>query len=104
MPHLRFRGLKLEELNQVSEELISELAKELDTPIDYFTVEHVQSIFTSSEQYPFVRVLWFDRGSEKKQLVANIITDYMNRFPYNDVCVYFEDLIKENYFENKEHF
>ena len=104
MPHLRFRGCKLKEVQHINDELVKVLSELLDTPKEYFTVEHIDSIYTSIEEYPVSTVHWFDRGREMKQKVANIITDFMYELGYKDVCVYFEDLIKENYFENKEHF
>lgn len=104
MPHLRFRGCKLDELRNINMEMISILSEKLDTPKDYFTVEFIESYYVSEEKYPFIEVLWFNRGDETKQLVANIITDLMKQFKYTDVCVYFVDLEKKNYYENKEHF
>ncbi|PAT01329.1 hypothetical protein CI105_07055 [Candidatus Izimaplasma bacterium ZiA1] len=104
MPHLRFRGCLLEEVKSINNELVKSLSDLLETPIDYFTIEYENSDFTSKEKYPFITVLWFDRGEDIKQEVANIITDFMKEFKYDDVCVYFDDLKKENYFENKVNF
>jgi len=104
MPHLRFRGCKEIEVREIKERLIKSLVEILETPEDYFTIEHEKSAFISDETYPFITVLWFDRGIELKQRVSEVITDLIKEYNYSDVCVYFNDLVKENYFENKVNF
>jgi len=104
MPHLTVRGMKLEELKVIQEELLNGLSILLSTPVDHFTLEHENTIFISNESYPRVQVNWFKRTEELKQTTANLITDMIKRFNYEDVCVYFQDLDKSNYFENKNNF
>ena len=104
MPHIIVKGCSLEEVQSIKNNMITSLSSILDIPEEHFTLEHLNSVFVSDERYPFICVKWFDRGPEKKQVVANTITDLIHTFHQGDVTVYFEDLIKENYFENKKHF
>lgn len=105
MPHIRVRGLEEEKLRKISKNLLDGLQEKIECPRDYLTLELVESKFIECEFYPFVEVLWFDRGRNVKQEVASFVTDLIKSInPNQDVCVMFLDLIKEDYFENKEHF
>jgi len=108
MPHLRIRGMKKDEIVKISTELLDELVRVIEVPRDHFTIEYIESTFIFDGQenenmYPFVEVLWFKR-QDKMQEVANIITTFIKPFEYDDVTVYFTDLIPEHYFENGKHF
>lgn len=109
MPHIRFRGMKREEVQDMSTELLNELVKLINVPRDHFTLELEETTFfydgeTDKNAYPFVNVEWFDRGMETMQATANIITNAVKAYQYNDVGVYFRNLRKEHYYENGEHF
>lgn len=109
MPHLRFRGMKIKELQDVSKDMLDQLVILMDLPRDHFTMEYVASTFIfdgeiDGNEYPFVTVDWFDRGDKVRAEVANIITDMLKQFDYEDIAVYFNDLEKGHYFENGEHF
>lgn len=109
MPHLRFRGIEEEKIVDISTELLDKLEKAIDCPRDYFTVEHISSKYIfdgvrNAGKWPFVEVLWFDRGNEIMKEVASIITEIIQRDIKTDVTVYFTNLNKEHYFENGEHF
>ncbi|MCT4619565.1 MAG: DUF1904 domain-containing protein [Marinisporobacter sp.] len=109
MPHIRVRGMEVEKLKQISKEVIDDLENIIGCPRDYFTLEYIPSIFIMDGQeekgYPFVDVLWFDRGQEVQDQVAKAITNRVNaRKDYEDVCVIFKSLEKELYYENGEHF
>lgn len=108
MPHLRVRGMKEEELVEISKDLLDELVRIIEVPRDHFTIEHVQSTFIydgkkDSNRYPFVDLMWFDRDHLMDE-VAKAITRMIKRFDYEDVAVYFTNLDKHRYFENGEHF
>lgn len=108
MPHLRIRGMKSHEIKDISKEMVDELQNIIGCPRDYFTLEYIPSIFIldgeESEGYPFVEVLWFDRGQEVQDKVAKAITDRIKKLEYEDVCVIFFNLAKDKYYENGEHF
>jgi len=108
MPHLRVRGMKEEELVEISKELLDEMVRIIEVPRDHFTIEHVHSTFvydgqTDANRYPFVDVLWFDRDHLMDE-VAKKITSIIKRFDYEDVAVYFTNLKKNQYYENGQHF
>lgn len=109
MPHIRVRGIQIEELKKMSKGLIDDLEKLVGCPRDYFTLEHIPSTFImdgeETKGYPFIEVLWFDRGQEVQNQVAKAITDKVNhKNEYEDVCVLFRKLEENQYYENGEHF
>lgn len=109
MPHLRFRGIEKKEVKEISKELIDGLVDIIECPRDYFTIEHIDSTFIfdgeeNTNMWPFIDILWFDRGSKTMQEVANFITKLVNRYPHDDVTINFTNLKEEHYFENGQHF
>ncbi len=60
----------------------------------------------ASSAYPFVEVLWFDRGQDVKTAVAHVIDTALRPFSGEDkdITVLFEDLNGNDYYENREHF
>ncbi|WDV46394.1 DUF1904 family protein [Clostridiaceae bacterium M8S5] len=109
MPHIKIRGMKKEEIQSISTKLLDELSRVIRSPKDHFTLEYIESTFIYDGElhnggYPFINVDWFSREKETMQETANIITNMVRQFGYEDITVYFTDLKKENYFENGEHF
>ncbi|PAB58515.1 DUF1904 domain-containing protein [Anaeromicrobium sediminis] len=108
MPHIRVRGMEKENIKEISKELIDDLEKIIECPRDYFTLECINTTFIvdgeEDSAYPFIDVLWFERGEEVRTKVAKAITERVNKFDYEDVCVMFTNLDKELYYENGEHF
>lgn len=109
MPHLRFRGIEKQEVLDISTELLSNLEEIIGCPRDYFTLEYIEStyIFDGVEnagKWPYVEVLWFDRGHEVMKKTVSMITDILKRYPYSDVTVHFTNLNELHYFENGKHF
>jgi len=108
MPHIRVRGLKEEELIDVSTDLINDLVQIIEVPKDHFTLEYIPSVYIADGQingnmYPFVEVMWFDRD-HLMQEVADKITALLKPLNYSDVTVYFTNLKPNHYFENGKHF
>ncbi len=109
MPHLRFRGIKKEEVKEISRELVDQLAEIVQCPRDWFTLEYIDTefIFDGKESagYPFVEVLWFDRGQEAKDRAGAVVTKLIRRrYPVEDICVIFTNLNEKDYYENGNHF
>lgn len=109
MPHLRIRGMKKDEVIDISSNLLDKISTTINCPKDHITLEYIPSIYIldgveGQGNYPFVEMLWFERNDEAMKLVANIITDLIKVYKYNDVAVYFTNLKKDQYFENGEHF
>ena len=105
MPHLRFRGLKKEEVMEVSVDLIDKLSAIMECPKVHFTLEHISSLYIADGEeakvkYGFVEIMWFKRSDEIKQLVASAITSSLSKYDREDVSIYFYDMEKENYFKN----
>lgn len=109
MPHLRFRAVKSEYIQELSKLLCKELAQEIGTSEDNFTFEKVDTQFFAqgykTEGYPFVEVLLFERPQEVQDRCAKIITDHLKHLgSYEDVAVIFVHLAKSAYYENGRHF
>lgn len=110
MPHIRVRGLPLEDLESVSDTLVETLAELTDTPNSHFTLEYQSSVYLvvggASPAYPFIEILWFDRGSDVKAKVAQAIDDLIRPLidAGQDITTLFRDIKGTDYFENGEHF
>ncbi|WP_413557794.1 DUF1904 domain-containing protein [Bdellovibrio sp. HCB209] len=109
MPHLRFRGLKEDNVAELSNALTKELATTMETTEDNFSFELIGTTFFSKGQrggaYPFVEVLWFQRSQEIQDAAARIITQKVKQLcPQDDVAVIFVPLAKNSYYENGTHF
>ncbi|MCY6484937.1 DUF1904 domain-containing protein [Clostridium aestuarii] len=108
MPQIKMRGIKLEQVKNASKEMIDSLENIIKCPRDYFTVEHIPSTFVMDgnvvDGYPFIEVLWFDRGQEVQDEVAKKITRIMRKQGCNDMDIIFYALKKDKYYENGEHF
>ncbi|WP_305857942.1 DUF1904 domain-containing protein [Balneatrix alpica] len=108
MPQLRLHGIELDKALAGSTELVDQLTAEVQCPRDYFTMEVVQGTFIQDGQvsagYPFVEVLWFDRGQQVQDITAKVLTKWVQGMGYPNVDVFFIALQKSAYYENGEHF
>ncbi|OAN18757.1 hypothetical protein A3K86_07810 [Photobacterium jeanii] len=111
MPHLRLRALDAHAVQSISKEIVDELQPLMDCPREDFTIEHISSTFmfdgAVSKAYPFVEVLWFDRGQEVKDEVAKKLTALVRKAVNNDeqdVAVIFSALTPASYYDNGEHY
>ncbi|KJY85047.1 pseudouridine synthase [Vibrio galatheae] len=110
MPHLRFRAVEPQTVQTLSQSLIDELQPHMDCPREDFTFEYIYSTFYHegevSQAYPFVEVLWFDRGQDTQDSVAKIITQQVRGIIGEDVdvAVIFTALAASGYYDNGEHY
>ena len=110
MPHIRARGLEIEAVQKVAGNIVEQLAKATETPNDHFTFEYISSQFLTSggvsPAYPYIEVLWFDRGQDMKSTVAVIIDKALRTVvdKNTDITVVFSDLNGADYYENGAHF
>ncbi|MGY3570578.1 DUF1904 domain-containing protein [Vibrio paucivorans] len=110
MPHLRFRAVEPQTVQALSSSLIDSLQPYMDCPREDFTFEYIYSTFFHdgevSSAYPFVEVLWFDRGQETQDAVASIITHQVRGIIGEDVdvAVIFTALDAKGYYDNGEHY
>lgn len=110
MPHLRFRAVEPQTVQTLSQSLTDQLQPHMDCPREDFTFEYIYSTFFQegevSAAYPFVEVLWFDRGQETQDAVASIITSQVRGIIGEDVnvAVIFTALNAQGYYDNGEHY
>ncbi|WP_434996979.1 DUF1904 domain-containing protein [Vibrio scophthalmi] len=110
MPHLRFRAVEPQTVQTLSKSLIDELQPHMNCPREDFTFEYIYTTFYHEGEvnpaYPFVEVLWFDRGQETQDAVAKIITDQVRGITGEDinVAVIFTALNASSYYDNAQHY
>lgn len=108
MPQLTFKGIKRQSVIDMSKALVDDLLGIIDVPREYFTIEHVDSMYIldgkQAPEYPLVYVNLFDRGSEAESKVAKAITRHVHNAGYKNVDVIFTILERSRYYENGEHF
>ncbi|MGE5627603.1 MAG: DUF1904 domain-containing protein [Solirubrobacterales bacterium] len=108
MPQIKIRGVELKDVCSLSTNLINDLEKIVNCPRNYFTIEQLPSTFIMDgnvvTSYPFVEVVWFDRGQEVQDKAADAITKSIQRAGYNNVDVVFIAVKQNDYYENGEHF
>lgn len=110
MPHFRFRAVETQTVKSLSKTLIDDLEELMKSPRADFTFEFVHTDFyhegAVNSAYPFVEILWFDRGQETKDQVAAIVTKQVRSSVGSDVdvAVIFTELKPKNYYDNAEHY
>ncbi len=110
MPHLRFRAVEPQTVQPLSKSLIDALQPHMDCPREDFTFEYIYTTFFHEGEvtsaYPFVEVLWFDRGQKTQDEVAKIITHQVRGIVGEDVdvAVIFTALDASGYYDNGEHY
>lgn len=108
MPQIKIRGIKPEKICTISTPMIDQLEKIIGCPKEYFTIECISSTFIKDgkldDGYPFVEVVWFDRGQDVQDNVAKIITNFVHNSGYQNVDIFFTVLQENLYYENGEHF
>lgn len=109
MPHIIYKGLELSQVKIIEAKVVDALSKIIDCPVDHFTSEWTPSIFVLRGEenqggYPFVTINWFKRSETMQNQAAEVITDSIKAFGYQDVCVYFGELSPIHYYENGTHF
>ncbi len=110
MPHLRFRAVEPQTVQALSAPLTDALQPLMNSPRGDFTYEYIYTTFFQegevSQVYPFVEVLWFDRGQDIKDQVAEIITQQVRGIVGEDidVAVIFTPLDPLDYYDNAEHY
>ncbi|WP_038174959.1 MULTISPECIES: DUF1904 domain-containing protein [Vibrio] len=110
MPHLRFRAVEPQSVQILSKPLIDQLQPHMACPREDFTFEYVYTTFYHegevSAAYPFVEVLWFDRGQDIQDKVAQIITQQVRELSGEDVdvAVIFTALNASSYYDNGKHY
>ncbi|MBD0382685.1 DUF1904 family protein [Paenibacillus sedimenti] len=104
MPRITVRGLSVDQVCQMSESLVEQLAAICDCETDNFTLEcntH-PSIFAGKivPAYPFIEVAWFERGPAIRDQVAKAITDHVLALGIPEVEVAFTFYAENGYYIN----
>lgn len=108
MPHLKFTSVSEDVVREMSEKILEPLAFALSCPEDYFSFEwNVNPIYfggSKVEGLPTVEVAWFDRGQEKRDLVAQMVHEAMQALGVKETCIFFTTLIESSYYDNGQHY
>lgn len=108
MPQIKIRGVDTKKICSISKDMIDELEKLVGCPRDYFTIECISSTFIKDDEisdgYPLIEVVWFDRGQEVQDKVAESITKFILKSGYKNADVFFTVLKESSYYENGKHF
>lgn len=104
MPQLTVRGISQQTMVAISKELIQELAIVCDCEPDNFTIDclNVTSIFGGEivETYPFIEVAWFERGSEVRHRLVQVLSRYVHLAGVPEVEVAFKVYREDAYYIN----
>ena len=110
MPHIRFRAVDNNILKTISVKLLDELQPIMNSPRNHFTLESIPTTFIFDGEevsaYPFIEVLWFERGQETRDRVAKVITDCLRDHVEEslDIAVVFTALNPDAYYDNGIHY
>lgn len=104
MPQLTFRGFTPSQVAQASLHLAPRLAAVLNCPEDYFTFDCLQvQSFSEGESvptYPFIEVLWFDRGKTVRDEAAMVINLVLLELGVPELEMCFKAVPKAAYYGN----
>lgn len=109
MPHLRFRAIDKSLVAYLSSHTLAPLAELMTCPAEDITYEHIQSEFyfkaLPSKAYPFVEILWFDRGQAVQDKVASYLTKVIKtKIDCDDLAIIFTPLKPTAYYDMGKHY
>ena len=108
MPQLTIRGINKDIVAAVIQTLLPELAIEMATTDDNFTVD-VLTVESFNGQgvcatFPFIQVGWFDRGQMVQDKVAKLIDTSFTQAGVPAIEVVFVTFKTTDYYAEGEHF
>lgn len=101
MPRIVTRGIKKEDLKELSTELLENIEKIIERPKAAFTLEALESTayFDGQEiNQVYIEVSWKSRPTEVCKEVAESIASLVKTKGYTKIFVYFKDLDLEKEF------
>lgn len=108
MPQLTIRGISQEKVGLVVKDLIPQLALEMATTTDNFTLDVLSTMSFNAqgpcETFPFVQVGWFDRGQVVQDRVAKLIDTTFTQAGIPALEVVFVAFKTTDYYAEGEHF
>ncbi|XMB85537.1 DUF1904 family protein [Mycoplasmatota bacterium WC44] len=107
MPQLNIKGLSIEEVSSISNDLLTDLVEIIKCPRDHIMIDiyNVRSVFDGEEvkTYPFIEVAWFNRGQDIQDKVALVITNHVLKL-VDEVEIAFKEFEKIKYYTNGTHY
>lgn len=108
MPQLTIRGIDAEIVAKASEILPPKLANIMNCPEDYFTFDIIETRSfkngVESPTYPFILILWFERGRTVRDVSAGTVTEVFKELGVDDLEVAFVPSDPAAYYGNGESF
>lgn len=108
MPRITTYAIPLETVKKAATAIQNQVASMLSLSPEYVTLAVNNDTFIYkgevTQGYPFVEICLFDRGPEKEDAIARLVTTELRKAGCKDVDVYLTRLEKRRYFENAEHF
>ncbi|MGC5324784.1 DUF1904 family protein [Brevibacillus sp. SYSU BS000544] len=104
MPHLLIRGIKPEQLCEISKPMVEELALVCECGTDNFTLEVLSTtgVFDGKvvPSFPFIEVAWFERGPEVRNRFAEAVTKHVLSLGLPEVEIAFVAYREDSYYIN----
>ena len=108
MPHLRFRAVEEPMVQKLSDLLPEPLSFVLGCPADYFSFEWIPSRYYFSGEsvlgIPTVEIIWFDRGQDQQDLVAQMVHERMIEMGCEETTIIFTNVTEGAYYDNGQHY
>jgi len=108
MPRITTYAIDIEVVKKASSPIADEIAALISIPREYVIFQVNQDSFIKDGKVatadPFIEVCLFDRGLDKEDLIAQIITREFKSAGCPAPDVYLTRLERRRYFENGEHF
>ena len=110
MPHLRFRAVSVDTLQQISTSLLADLCALTGGKPEFVTLECVASTQVrdgaNDAGFPFVELVWFERPQEVQDAAAALITRHLKGVlgEQTYVVVQVLPIVKSHYYSNGQHY
>ncbi|MGY3943950.1 DUF1904 family protein [Aeromonas tecta] len=110
MPHLRFRAVSVDTLQQISTPLLADLCALTGGKPEFVTMEVIDCIRVRDGAIetgsPFVELVWFERPQELQDAAAALITRHLKAALGEETYVVVQVLpiVKSHYYSNGEHY
>lgn len=95
MPRIVARGIKKEDLKQVSKDLFDTISEIIDRPREAFTLDLIESIaILDGEEInrASIEIGWVHRPVEVCEKVANAVSELIKPFGYETVMISFKSI------------
>jgi hypothetical protein len=110
MPHLRFRAVSIDTLQQISTPLLADLCTLTGGKPEFVTLERVESSWVRGGAveagFPVVELVWFERPQELQDAAAALITRHLKAVlgEQTYVVVQVLPIVKSHYYSDGQHY